>query len=196
MRLNELSIKMIKKYQKNKTSFGRCRHFPCCSNYGIECYQKFNFFKASFLTLYRILRCNPLSKKIYDPVPLSKKEKEEKKKRINELLNISDILLIYHKKLPLMKIEDDLIIIIEKSFYENNYNISSMIEKKYCIYDILERAEENAINDFFYRIEIWQKMIYKKKIDYDYSKNFIRKKTFEYIFSKKELKHSDEFINN
>ncbi|MBR0340432.1 MAG: membrane protein insertion efficiency factor YidD, partial [Alistipes sp.] len=34
-----------------------------------ECYKRFNFFKASFLTLYRIIRCNPWNKGGYDPVP-------------------------------------------------------------------------------------------------------------------------------
>ena len=78
MFLNKLAIKLIKQYQK-KDRPHRCRHIPSCSNYGLECYQKFNFFKASFLTRYRILRCNPLSYKIYDPVPLTKSEKKEQK---------------------------------------------------------------------------------------------------------------------
>lgn len=87
MRLNNLAIKAIKKYQKNKALIGsgRCRHFPTCSNYGIECFQKFNFFKASILVGLRILRCNPLFKRGYDPVPLTKAEKLEIKKYEKEL---------------------------------------------------------------------------------------------------------------
>lgn len=82
MFLNQIAIKAIKKYQKNKAIIGsgRCKHYPSCSNYAIEAYQKFNFFKASFLTGWRIIRCNPLSRKVYDPVPLTKKEKELLKK--------------------------------------------------------------------------------------------------------------------
>lgn len=82
MFLNNIAIKAIKKYQQNKSLIGsgRCRHYPTCSNYAIEAYQKFNFIKASFLTGWRILRCNPFSKKVYDPVPLSKEEKKHLKK--------------------------------------------------------------------------------------------------------------------
>ena len=46
MGLNKYAIKMIKKYQETKDSTigsGRCKHYPSCSNYGIECYEKFNF---------------------------------------------------------------------------------------------------------------------------------------------------------
>ena len=91
MGLNKYAIKMIKKYQETKDSTigsGRCKHYPSCSNYGIECYEKFNFVKASFLTLFRIMRCNPLTKKTYDPVPLSKKEKKELKDKYTRLLKI------------------------------------------------------------------------------------------------------------
>lgn len=80
--LNQIAIKAIKKYQVNKDIIGRgrCKHYPTCSNYAIEVYEKFNFFKASILTFWRILRCNPFSWKVYDPVPLTKKEKEMKEK--------------------------------------------------------------------------------------------------------------------
>ena len=74
---NKLAIKLIKKYQESKDFFGRghCHFYPSCSNYAIECYQKFNFFKASFLTTKRLLRCNRFHKCGYDPVPLTKEEK-------------------------------------------------------------------------------------------------------------------------
>lgn len=77
--LNKLAIKLIKKYQQNKAVIGsgRCKHYPSCSNYAIEAYQKFNFFKASILVGWRILRCNPLTKKVYDPVPLTRAEKKK-----------------------------------------------------------------------------------------------------------------------
>ncbi len=79
--------KLIKKYQKNNKNKGRCKHIPSCSNYGLECYEKFNFFKASLLTGYRIIRCNPFSKNPYDPVPLNK---EEKRIKLEEIKNILD----------------------------------------------------------------------------------------------------------
>ena len=50
MSINESLIKLIKKYQNNKPpgTPARCVHYPTCSNYSIECYEKFNFFKATF----------------------------------------------------------------------------------------------------------------------------------------------------
>ena len=49
-------------------SMPRCKFYPTCSNYAIEAYKKYNFFKATFLTFTRILRCNRFSKGGYDPL--------------------------------------------------------------------------------------------------------------------------------
>ncbi len=89
--MNKLIIKLIKKYQESKTEDSRkwCRFHPTCSNYAIGVYQKFNFFKASLLTTWRILRCNPLSKGGYDPIPLSRKEKRELKNSLKETSNLA-----------------------------------------------------------------------------------------------------------
>ncbi len=98
MFLNKWAINAIKKYQSNKSKPKRCRHFPTCSNYGLECYKKFNFVKASFLTGYRIIRCNPLSKKYFDPVPLSNQEKREKEVYdIKASLIDCDLIQLYNK---------------------------------------------------------------------------------------------------
>lgn len=72
--MNKIPIKMIRWYQKNISphSGHHCRHKPTCSNYAITAYERFNFFKASFLTGKRILTCNPLFKPKYDPVPEKK----------------------------------------------------------------------------------------------------------------------------
>ncbi len=70
-------IKLIKTYQaKSNPNKHRCRYYPSCSTYGLISYERHNIIKASFLTLFRILRCNPLFKGGYDPVPLSKIEKQ------------------------------------------------------------------------------------------------------------------------
>lgn len=76
--MRKLAIKMIRFYQKTKSphASGSCRFIPSCSNYAIDAYTKHNFFYASLLTFWRILRCNPLSKRRYDPVPLTRKEKQ------------------------------------------------------------------------------------------------------------------------
>lgn len=74
--MNKLMITIIKKYQKNHANTtSHCRYSPTCSNYGLEAFRKFNFFYALLLTTLRILRCNPLFKPKYDPVPKTRLEK-------------------------------------------------------------------------------------------------------------------------
>lgn len=47
----------------------RCRFTPTCSQYALEAFTKYGFFKGFYLTAWRILRCNPFCKGGYDPVP-------------------------------------------------------------------------------------------------------------------------------
>jgi putative membrane protein insertion efficiency factor len=54
-----------------------CRYYPTCSQYALEAYDAHNFFYASWLTIWRILRCNPFSKGGYDPVPLQSGRKPD-----------------------------------------------------------------------------------------------------------------------
>ena len=84
---NKLPLKFIDMYQKGKNPYGppKCRFFPSCSNYAKECYQKFNFVKASLLVSRRLLRCNPFAKGGYDPVPLTRKEKLELEKNLYKI---------------------------------------------------------------------------------------------------------------
>jgi putative membrane protein insertion efficiency factor len=44
-----------------------CRYVPTCSEYSMEAYKRYGFFKGSTLTVYRICRCNPLGGSGYDP---------------------------------------------------------------------------------------------------------------------------------
>ena len=76
---NQLAIKLIKSYQKNKQiiGVGHCKFYPTCSEYALKTYEKFNFFFASILVGIRILRCNPLARRRPYPVKLTKKEKED-----------------------------------------------------------------------------------------------------------------------
>ncbi|MBQ4634020.1 MAG: membrane protein insertion efficiency factor YidD [Bacilli bacterium] len=46
-----------------------CNFTPTCSEYAIECLKNFGFFKGSFLTIKRLIRCNPFHKLSYDPIP-------------------------------------------------------------------------------------------------------------------------------
>ena len=52
----------------------RCRFTPTCSQYALEAFTKHGFFKGFYLTVWRILRCNPFCKGGYDPVPQKKKK--------------------------------------------------------------------------------------------------------------------------
>lgn len=83
---NKLPIKIINWYQNqiSPNTPPKCRFIPTCSQYAKECYQKFNFVKASFLTTKRLLKCNPFFKCGYDPVPLTKAEKKLRNGKKNE----------------------------------------------------------------------------------------------------------------
>jgi len=69
--LSKLLIGLIKLYQVTLSPYiGRaCRYTPTCSNYGIEAIQKHGPFKGFWLTLKRVLSCNPWGGSGYDPVP-------------------------------------------------------------------------------------------------------------------------------
>lgn len=46
-----------------------CRFEPSCSRYGLGCFERFWTGKALWLTIWRVVRCNPFCKGGYDPVP-------------------------------------------------------------------------------------------------------------------------------
>jgi len=46
-----------------------CRYIPSCSAYGIEAIQKYGALKGGWLTLKRLVRCNPWGGSGFDPVP-------------------------------------------------------------------------------------------------------------------------------
>lgn len=48
--------------------FGNCRFIPSCSEYAIEAFRKFGFFKAFKKSFSRILRCHPFGSYGYDPI--------------------------------------------------------------------------------------------------------------------------------
>ena len=49
-------------YRKIPYRLGCCRFQPTCSAYGKQAYEKYGFLKATWLTMWRILRCNPFNK--------------------------------------------------------------------------------------------------------------------------------------
>ena len=62
-------IKFYRKYISSMKSIPTCKYIPTCSEYGLQAIEKYGAFKGGFLTVWRILRCNPFSKGGYDPVP-------------------------------------------------------------------------------------------------------------------------------
>ena len=48
---------------------GRCRFHPSCSAYALEAVRTHGAVKGSALTIWRVLRCSPLTAGGLDPVP-------------------------------------------------------------------------------------------------------------------------------
>ncbi len=69
--LKKCCMYIIKFYQKFISPMKKpcCIYYPSCSRYAYEAYEKYGFFKGTYLSVWRILRCNPFSKGGYDPVP-------------------------------------------------------------------------------------------------------------------------------
>ncbi len=66
-----LFIGIIKVYQYAISPYlmPSCRYTPSCSVYGIEAIKKHDPFKGGWLTIKRVLSCNPWGGSGYDPVP-------------------------------------------------------------------------------------------------------------------------------
>jgi len=53
----------------------RCRFYPSCSQYALEALDAHGLFRGTALAVWRLLRCQPLCKGGYDPVPPSRKSR-------------------------------------------------------------------------------------------------------------------------
>ena len=62
---------MIRFYRVNLSPMHQpcCRFIPTCSQYALEAVEKYGAIKGGYLAIRRVLRCNPLCKGGYDPVP-------------------------------------------------------------------------------------------------------------------------------
>ena len=71
--MKRVLIFLIEKYQKHISLFLeskgiKCKFYPTCSEYAIQAYEKYGFFKGTAHSVKRIIRCNPFSKGGYDPL--------------------------------------------------------------------------------------------------------------------------------
>ena len=68
---NNLSVRLIKGYRYCISPFlpTSCRFFPSCSQYALESFQKLGFWRATYLSFMRLLKCNPLHPGGVDNVP-------------------------------------------------------------------------------------------------------------------------------
>ncbi|WP_085508518.1 membrane protein insertion efficiency factor YidD [Thalassobacillus devorans] len=69
-------IGLIRFYQKviSPVKPPTCRFYPTCSQYGLEAFQRFGFLKGLYLTIVRIVKCQPFHPGGFDPVPERKKK--------------------------------------------------------------------------------------------------------------------------
>ena len=73
--MKKLSIYLIKVYQRIPGPWhSMCKFHPTCSNYAIESLEEYGFIKGWYLSIKRIIRCNPFTKPGYDPVPKKTKK--------------------------------------------------------------------------------------------------------------------------
>ncbi|MFA5971783.1 MAG: membrane protein insertion efficiency factor YidD [Lentimicrobiaceae bacterium] len=69
--LSSILIGIIRFYQYAISPYlpPSCRYTPTCSAYGIEALKKHGPFKGGWLTIKRVVSCNPWGGSGYDPVP-------------------------------------------------------------------------------------------------------------------------------
>ena len=71
--MKKILIGIINWYQKYISSYLsskniNCKYYPTCSEYAKQAIEKYGVIKGIFLSIKRILKCNPFSKGGYDPL--------------------------------------------------------------------------------------------------------------------------------
>lgn len=75
--MKKVLIFLINIYQKIPGPWhNSCRYTPTCSEYSKIAIERFGSIKGTYLSIRRILRCNPWGGSGYDPVPLKKGRKK------------------------------------------------------------------------------------------------------------------------
>lgn len=73
--MKKILLRLIQIYQSMPLkSHGRCKYYPTCSNYAKESIETYGVCVGIFLTVKRILKCNPFSKGGVDLVPIRKQK--------------------------------------------------------------------------------------------------------------------------
>ena len=73
-----IAIFLIKMYQRIPGPLHNyCKYRPTCSEYAIGCLEEWGFIKGMYLSIKRVIKCNPRSKGGYDPIPLREVNNEE-----------------------------------------------------------------------------------------------------------------------
>jgi hypothetical protein len=69
--VKQLALAPIRAYQRwiSPGLPRHCRYEPTCSAYAAESIRRFGLLRGSLLAGWRLLRCNPLSRGGFDPVP-------------------------------------------------------------------------------------------------------------------------------
>ena len=71
--MKKFLIWIIKMYQKHisvwlESKNIHCKFYPTCSEYTKQAIEKYGVLKGSCLGIWRIFKCNPVSKGGYDPL--------------------------------------------------------------------------------------------------------------------------------
>lgn len=69
--MKKLLLALIRFYRKHISPYkpACCRFYPTCSSYALQAVSEYGAIRGGFLSMKRILRCNPFFKGGYDPVP-------------------------------------------------------------------------------------------------------------------------------
>ncbi|MDR2505832.1 MAG: membrane protein insertion efficiency factor YidD [Oscillospiraceae bacterium] len=64
-------LALLRFYQRQISPATRpsCKYIPSCSEYAVQAIEKHGAARGFGLAVWRVLRCNPLSRGGYDPVP-------------------------------------------------------------------------------------------------------------------------------
>jgi len=69
-------VRFYRKHLSARKNTPCCRFLPTCSQYCLEAVEEWGILIGLALSLWRILRCNPLCKGGFDPVPQRKRKEK------------------------------------------------------------------------------------------------------------------------